>query len=119
MPSPRSSTRSACVSDHAAAVQGRPDQLRCRSDGHGHEGQLGVRVGPDRIDRTVALIGRAGALYPFFRSSALLRNLDQKTRNVPVVLLYPGECVPRNDHVGLSFMGILDADHDYRPRIYQ
>jgi hypothetical protein len=74
---------------------------------------------PDRIERTVALIGRAGSLYPFFRSSALLRNLDQKTRNVPVVLLYPGECVPRNDHVGLSFMGVLDADHDYRPRIYQ
>lgn len=74
---------------------------------------------PDRVDRTVALIGRAGALYPFFRSSALLRNLDQKTRNVPVVLLYPGECVPRSDYTGLSFMGVLDADHDYRPRIYQ
>lgn len=74
---------------------------------------------PERIDRTVALIGRAGALYPFFRSSALLRNLDQKTRNVPVVLLYPGACVPRNGHNGLSFMGVLDADHDYRPRIYQ
>ena len=74
---------------------------------------------PDRVDRTVVFIGRAGSLYPFFRSSALLRNLDQKTRNVPVVLLYPGECVPRNDHVGLRFMGVLDADHDYRPRIYQ
>lgn len=74
---------------------------------------------PECEGRTVAFIGRAGALYPFFRSSALLRNLDQKTRNVPVVLLYPGRCVPRADHVGLSFMDILDADHDYRPRIYQ
>ena len=74
---------------------------------------------PDRVDRTVALIGRAGSLYPFFRTSALLRNLDQHTRNVPVVLLYPGECVPRNGQTGLSFMGVLDADHDYRPRIYQ
>lgn len=73
---------------------------------------------PDRVDRTVALIGRAGALYPFFRTSALLRNLDQHTRDIPVVLLYPGKCVPRADHVGLSFMGVLDADHDYRPRIY-
>ena len=78
-----------------------------------------VSAHPDRQDRTLVLIGRAGALYPFFRSSALLRNLDQKTRNVPVVLLYPGECVPRSDHVGLKFMGVLDADHDYRPRIYQ
>jgi len=70
---------------------------------------------PDRVDRTLALIGRAGALYPFFRSSALLRHLDGRTRNVPVVLLYPGK---RRGPTGLSFMGILDPDNDYRPRIY-
>ena len=70
---------------------------------------------PDSIDRTVALIGRAGALYPFIRSSALLRHLDGRTRNVPVVLLYPGE---RRGPTGLSFMGILNPDNDYRPRIY-
>ncbi|NOY28206.1 MAG: DUF1788 domain-containing protein [Oligoflexia bacterium] len=70
---------------------------------------------PDTIDRTLALVGRAGALYPFFRSSALLRHLDGRTRNVPVVLLYPGE---RRGLTGLSFMGILSPDNDYRPRIY-
>ena len=70
---------------------------------------------PDKIDRTLALIGRAGALYPFFRSSALLRHLDGKTRNVPVVLLYPGE---RRGSTGLSYMGRLNPDNDYRPRIY-
>lgn len=70
---------------------------------------------PDIVDRTVALIGRAGALYPFIRSSALLRHLDGRTRNVPVVLLYPGE---RRGPTGLSFMGILNPDSDYRPRIY-
>lgn len=70
---------------------------------------------PDTVDRTVALIGRAGALYPFIRTSALLRHLDGKTRNVPVVLLYPGE---RRGSTGLSFMGILNPDNDYRPRIY-
>ncbi|MFT4625788.1 MAG: hypothetical protein ACI8PZ_004459 [Myxococcota bacterium] len=70
---------------------------------------------PDSIDRTLALVGRAGALYPFFRSSALLRHLDGRTRNVPVVLLYPGE---RRGPTGLSFMGILNPDNDYRPRIY-
>src|SRR5690606_13022971 len=26
---------------------------------------------PENVDRTVAIIGRAGALYPFYRSSAL------------------------------------------------
>ena len=70
---------------------------------------------PDQVDRTLALIGRAGALYPFFRSSALLRHLDGRTRNVPVVLLYPGE---RKGPTGLSFMGVLNPDNDYRPRIY-
>lgn len=70
---------------------------------------------PNEGDRTVALIGRAGSLYPFFRSSALLRHLDGRTRNVPVVLLYPGE---RCGSTGLSFMGMLNPDNDYRPRIY-
>ena len=70
---------------------------------------------PDRADRTLVLLGRAGALYPFFRSSALLKHIDGKTRNIPVVLLYPGE---RKDTTALSFMGELEADRDYRPRIY-
>jgi hypothetical protein len=70
---------------------------------------------PDAVDRTVALIGRAGALYPFIRSSALLRHLDGRTRNVPVILLYPGQ---RRGSTALSFMGMLNPDNDYRPRIY-
>ncbi len=70
---------------------------------------------PDKAERTVVFIGRAGALYPFFRVSALLKHLDGKTRNVPVVLLYPGD---RRGEAGLSFMGELDPDRDYRPRIY-
>ena len=74
-----------------------------------------VDAHPDSVDRTLALIGRAGALYPFFRSSALLKHLDGRTRNVPVVLLYPGERRPEG---GLSFMGELNPDRDYRPRIY-
>jgi Domain of unknown function (DUF1788) len=70
---------------------------------------------PDQVDRTLAIIGRAGAVYPFFRSSALLRHLDGRTRNVPVVLLYPGQ---RRGATSLSFMGVLDPESDYRPRIY-
>ena len=74
-----------------------------------------IAARPDLADRTLALIGRAGALYPFFRSSALLRHLDGHTGNVPVVLLYPGR---RSGPTGLSFMGMLEPDNDYRPRIY-
>jgi hypothetical protein len=70
---------------------------------------------PNQTERTLVLIGRAGALYPFFRSSALLKFIDGKTHNIPVVLLYPGE---RRDTTALSFMGELPSDRDYRPRIY-
>lgn len=68
----------------------------------------------DNANRTVVFIGRAGALHPFFRSSALLKHIDGKTRNIPTVLLYPGE---RRGN-GLSFMCELEPDNDYRPRIY-
>lgn len=70
---------------------------------------------PDKAERAVVFVGRAGALYPFLRVSALLKHLDRRTRNVPVVLLYPGE---RKGDAGLSFMGELAPDRDYRPRIY-
>ncbi|MCA9678852.1 MAG: DUF1788 domain-containing protein [Myxococcales bacterium] len=70
---------------------------------------------PDQAERTLVFIGRAGALYPFFRVSSLLKHLDGRTRNLPVVLLYPGD---RKGEAGLSFMGELAPDRDYRPRIY-
>jgi hypothetical protein len=70
---------------------------------------------PDQAERSLVFVGRTGALYPFFRTSALLKHIDGKTKNIPVVLLYPGE---RRDVNALSFMGELPADRDYRPRIY-
>lgn len=88
---------------------------------HGIAGDVARLIGefadknPGMSDRSLVIIGRAGALYPFFRSSALLKHIDGKTRNIPVVLLYPGK---REDKSGLSFMCELPADRDYRPRIY-
>lgn len=70
---------------------------------------------PAYRDRTLVLIGRAGVLYPFLRTSSILRQLDGHTENLPVVLLYPGD---RAGQTGLSFMGVLAPDNDYRPRIY-
>jgi hypothetical protein len=70
---------------------------------------------PDKAERTLVLLGRAGALHPFFRSSALLKHLDGRTGSIPVVLLYPGE---RQGEAGLSFIGRTAPDRDYRPRIY-
>ena len=78
-----------------------------------------VAAHPDRVDRMVAFIGRAGALYPFFRISALLRYLDTHSQQghirVPMVLLYPGR---RGEGHSLQFMGELPPTTDYRPRIY-
>ena len=64
--------------------------------------------------KTVIFLSRIGALYPFYRTSSLLRYLDQGVR-VPTIVLYPGE---KTEQYYLSFMGEMDADRDYRPRIY-
>ena len=71
---------------------------------------------PDDADplRDVAFIVRAGALFPIYRTSSLLEQLKGKV-HVPAVLFYPGEL---DGAAGLRFMGVLDADHNYRPKIY-
>lgn len=70
---------------------------------------------PEAARSSLIWVKRLGALYPFYRCSSLLRHLDGKTGQVPVILLYPGE---RKDKTALSFMGEMPADRDYRPRIY-
>ena len=64
--------------------------------------------------RDILFLVRAGALFPFYRTSALLERL-MGTVNVPAVLFFPGR---REGPAGLSFMGVLDADHHYRARIF-
>ena len=77
---------------------------------------------PERAGRAVVFLGRVGALYPFARSSALLKHVGGHTRGIPVIVLYPGKQVGaadgRRESKALSFMGILPPDRDYRPRIY-
>ena len=71
---------------------------------------------PDDADplRDVAFIVRAGALFPVYRTSSLLEQLKGKLE-IPAVLFYPGEL---DGAAGLRFMGVLDAEHNYRPRIF-
>jgi hypothetical protein len=64
--------------------------------------------------RDVVLIVRAGALFPMYRTSALLEQLKGQVQ-VPAVLFYPGEL---DGAAGLRFMGVLDAEHNYRPKIF-
>lgn len=78
--------------------------------------ELVARRIPDDADpqRDVVFIVRAGALFPMYRTSALLEQLKGKV-HVPAVLFYPGEL---DGAAGLRFMGVLDAEHNYRPKIF-
>jgi hypothetical protein len=62
----------------------------------------------------VVFIVRAGALFPVYRTSSLLEHLKGQVQ-VPAILFYPGEL---DGAAGLRFMGVLDAEHNYRPKIF-
>ncbi len=63
--------------------------------------------------RDILWITRAGALYPCYRTSTLVEHFQSKLE-IPGVLFYPGEIIPP---AGLSFMGVHEAEHNYRSRI--
>lgn len=62
----------------------------------------------------VIFLMHAGAFFPFFRTSSLLSQLENRL-DVPTVLLYPGQ---RKGQSGLRFMGKTEAEHAYRAAIY-
>jgi hypothetical protein len=64
--------------------------------------------------KDVVLLNRTGALFPVYRSHALLEQMRGLLK-VPAVLFYPGQL---DGPTGLSFMGVLDPDPNYRPRIF-
>jgi len=67
----------------------------------------------DEPQRSATFLYRAGALYPVYRTSALLDDLRERLA-MPVVLLYPGRLVGQ---YGLSFMGRCEPAHGYRAKI--
>lgn len=64
--------------------------------------------------RDVVFIQRTGALFPVYRTFSLLEQLKGRV-HVPTVLFYPGDL---DGAAGLRFMGVLDAEHNYRPKIF-
>jgi Domain of unknown function (DUF1788) len=68
---------------------------------------------PDPL-RDVVFILRTGALFPVYRSFSLLEQLKGRV-HVPAILFYPGTL---DGAAGLRFMGVLDAEHNYRPKIF-
>ena len=71
---------------------------------------------PDKPNplRDIVFIVRTGALFPVYRTFSLLEQLKGRV-SVPTVLFYPGDL---DGAAGLRFMGVLDAEHNYRPKIF-
>jgi Domain of unknown function (DUF1788) len=74
-----------------------------------------IRAVDDKPPGCAVILYRAGALYPVFRTSALLDDLRERLKR-PVVLLYPGHVV---DPYGLRFMGRCEPTHGYRAKIFK
>jgi hypothetical protein len=68
---------------------------------------------PDPL-RDVVFILRTGALFPVYRTFSLLEQLTGRV-HVPTILFYPGDL---DGAAGLRFMGVLAAEHNYRPKIF-
>lgn len=68
---------------------------------------------PDPL-RDIVFILRTGALFPVYRTFSLLEQLKGRV-HVPTVLFCPGDL---DGAAGLRFMGVLDAEHNYRPKIF-
>ena len=66
---------------------------------------------PDPL-RDIVFIMRTGALFPVYRTFSLLEQLKGRVA-VPAVLFYPGDL---DGAAGLRFMGVLAAEHNYRPQ---
>jgi hypothetical protein len=62
----------------------------------------------------IVFIMRTGALFPVYRTFSLLEQLKGRV-SVPTVLFYPGDL---DGAAGLRFMGVLSAEHNYRPKIF-
>jgi hypothetical protein len=71
---------------------------------------------PEAPDPTkdVVFITRTGALFPVYRTFSLLEQLKGLV-SVPAILFYPGDL---DGAAGLRFMGVLEAEHNYRPKIF-
>lgn len=68
---------------------------------------------PDPL-KDIVFILRTGALFPVYRTFSLPEQLQGRV-SVPTILFYPGHL---QGAAGLCFMGVLDAEHNYRAKIY-
>jgi hypothetical protein len=64
--------------------------------------------------RDIVFILRTGALFPVYRTFSLLEQLKGHIQ-IPMILFYPGAL---DGAAGLKFMGVLEAEHNYRAKIF-
>jgi Domain of unknown function (DUF1788) len=64
--------------------------------------------------RDIVFIVRVAALFPMYRTFSLLEQLKGRL-DVPAILFYPGTA---DGPAGLRFMGVMEAEHNYRPTIF-
>jgi hypothetical protein len=62
----------------------------------------------------IVFISRTGALFPMYRTFSLLEQLKGRV-HVPTILFYPGDL---DGPAGLRYMGVCEAEHNYRPKIF-
>ena len=70
---------------------------------------------PNPLPRHRVFVLRTGALFPVYRTFSLLEQLKGRV-TVPTVLFYPGDL--RWCSQDCRFMGVLAAEHNYRPKIF-
>lgn len=77
--------------------------------------ELVARRLPSNADEKndIVFIVRTGALFPVYRTFSLLEQLKGRVTS-PTILFYPGTT---DGPAGLRFMGVLEAEHNYRPKI--
>lgn len=76
---------------------------------------VGARMPPEADPlHDVVFIVRTGALFPVYRTFSLLEQLKGQVV-APTILFYPGDL---DGAAGLRFMGVFDAEHNYRPKIF-
>lgn len=71
---------------------------------------------PTDVDplRDIVFIVRCGALFPVYRPFPLVEQLMGRLE-MPGVVFYPGK---PDGPASLRFMGVLDPDNNYRPKIF-
>ena len=64
--------------------------------------------------KDIVFITRVASLFPMYRTFSLLEQLKGRL-DIPAILFYPGTA---DGPAGLRFMGVMEAEHNYRPTIF-